>query len=96
MVEWYLGANDQYKKGEHIPYSINGYNGYVTVGARNTTVKDVMTLFQSTASRTSVVDTKKYDPMHFGVPRDKDQFFNPDMRVVEQKDFDIEVLSEKS
>lgn len=95
MVEWYLGANDQYKHGERIPYSINGYNGEVTVGARNRTNKEVMELFKNTASRTSVVDVDKYQPSAGGVPRKAEDFFNPQMKVVEQCDFHIELLKEE-
>jgi len=95
-VEWFLGANDQYKKGERIPWSINGYNGYVTVGARNKTPKEVMQLFQSCASRTKVVDVARYDPTRLGVPRKQEDFFNPEYKEVEQKDFDIELLSEST
>ena len=92
MVTFYLGVPPQYKKGERLKLSINGYDYMVTFGQRNTAPSEIVALLKNCASRTSVPDLEKTDPSKRGVPRDSSQFFNPEMKVMEHFDYDVEVL----
>ncbi len=91
-VEFYFGANHQYKKGERIPVNINGHVYHAVVGAKNKLPKDVVSLLQNCKSSTAVPDLERYDPSRRGMPRKQEDFFNPETRIEYQSDFDIEVL----
>jgi hypothetical protein len=92
MVEIYLPSNEQYKKGHVLPYSINGYQGRVIVGSRNTVPRDVVTMLKNCQSKTAVIDVDRYDERRGGVPRRQEQFENPATKLEVQSDFDIEEL----
>ncbi len=92
LVEFYLGANSQYQKGELIPVTVNGHRYEAKVGARNTLPKEVVAVLQDAKSRTAVVDRKAYDPHEGGTPRAEAEFFQPRMTDVYQSDYDIEIL----
>lgn len=92
MVDFYLGANPQYQKGEKIPLSINGHTYVATVGQRNTLPRELVALLQDSKSRTAVVDRKQYDPAEGGRPRAQEAFFNPQTTDVYQSEFDVEVI----
>lgn len=91
-VDFYLGANSQYTKGEVIPININGHTFEARVGQRNVLPKEVMQVLQDAKSRTMVVDRKQYDPAEGGKPREQADFFAPKTTHVYQSEFDIEVI----
>lgn len=91
-VDFYLGANPQYAKGESIPINVNGHTYEAKVGQRNILPKEVVAVLQDAKSRTVVVDRKAYDPAEGGLPRDQSQFFAPKTTHVYQSEFDIEVI----
>lgn len=92
-VDFYLGANAQYKKGERVPVVINGHRYNVVVGAKNTMPSEVVEVLQEAKSRTQVPDLASYDPSRRGVPRKEEEFFNPKQDYVYQSDFDVEILN---
>lgn len=92
-VEFYLGANSQYKKGERIPVKVNGHRYLVTVGAKNSMPSEVVEVLQEAKSHTLVPDLDRYDPSRRGVPRKEEEFGNVQRKVSEQSDFDIEILN---
>lgn len=91
-VKFYLPANEQYKKGHVLPYSINGHDGIAIVGAKNTAPREVVEMLKNCQSRTAVPNLKAVDPGQSGVPRDQADFFNPKIDHVYQSDFDIAEL----
>ena len=92
-VTFFFGANSQYKKGERIPVSINGYTYTAIVGAKNTLPEEVVAVLKNCKSSTNVPDVERYDPNKRGMPRNQNDFFNPETRVEYQEDFHIEVLN---
>ena len=92
-VEFVLMANDQYKKGEHIPLNVNGYEHHVVVGGRNKLPQDVLQVLLDAKSKTQVTDTDRYDPSRGGVPRKQEDFYNPVKKDVYQCEYDIEILN---
>ena len=92
MVEFYLAANAQYKKGEPIPVRVNGHDEWVVVGQRNKLPADALAVLENAKSKTRVPDLNEYDPARQGVPRKQEDFYNPKEEYVYQSDFDIEVL----
>lgn len=96
MVECYVAANDQYKKGETIPVTVNGYRYEVTIGSRNTIPQEVLSVLQNAKSKTAVPDLEAYDPSRGGVPRKQEDFFRGKQKFVEQSEWDIEVLKERN
>lgn len=93
-VEFYLGSNAQYKKGEAITINVNGYKHHAVVGQRNKLPKDALAVLQNAKSQTSVPDVDAYDPSRRGVPRKQEDFYAPARKYVYQSDFDIEILKE--
>lgn len=93
-VEFYLGANAQYDKGERIPIHINGYDYEAVVGSRNKLPKEVVEVLQNAKSQTKVVDLERYDPSKGGVPRKEKDFYNPATGFVYQSEWDVEILKE--
>lgn len=91
-VEFYLGANSQYKKGEEIPLDINGHKYGVIVGQRNKLPKEALEVLQNAKSQTEVPALSQYDPTRRGMPRKQEDFFRPKTEYVYQSDFDIEIL----
>lgn len=91
-VEFYLGANPQYKKGEAIPINVNGHKHWVVVGQRNTLPQDALEVLQNAKSQTEVPKLDEYDPARRGVPRKQEDFYNPKTEFVYQSDYDIEIL----
>ncbi len=92
-VEFFLGANGQYKKGEAIPISVNGTTTHwAVVGQKNKLPQEALEVLQNAKSKTAVPDLNQYDPTRRGVPRKQEDFYNPKMDYVYQSDFDIEVL----
>jgi hypothetical protein len=92
-VEFFLSANSQYKKGEKIPLSINGYEYYATVGQRNCLPEELVSLLKNSKSGTTVPELDRYNPDKGGMPRRQEDFFRPKTEVVYQSDFDIEELN---
>jgi hypothetical protein len=92
IIKFYLPPNEQYKKGERIPININGYQYVAVVGAKQELPADVVEVLENAKSRTAVPNLEKYDPERYGTPRSQDQFFNPEMKLVYQQDFDIQRL----
>lgn len=91
-VEFYLGANSQYQKGEEIPVKVNGYEYGVIVGQRNKLPQEVLEVLQNAKSQTEVPSLDAVDPHRRGVPRKQEDFFRPKTEYTYQSDFDIEVL----
>ena len=91
-VEFYLGANAQYQKGEAIGIKINGFKHYAIVGQRNKLPAQVLQVLRDAKSHTEVPNLEQYDPARRGVPRKQEDFYNPQTTHVYQGDFDIEVL----
>lgn len=94
-VEFYLGANGQYTKGEEIPINVNGHKHYVVVGQRNKLPQQALEVLQNAKSQTQVPDLKQYDPTKQGMPRKQEDFYRPKTEYVYQSDFDIEILNVK-
>lgn len=94
VVEFYLAANSQYKKGEVVPITVNGYKHWAVVGQRNKLMQDAFEVLQNAKSQTEVPKLSVYDPSQRGVPRKQEDFYNPKTEYVYQSDFDIEVLKE--
>jgi len=92
-VEFFLSANNQYRKGEHIPVSINGFDYVATVGQRNTLPEEVVAVLKNAKSSTTVPELDRYNPDKGGMPRRQEEFFRPRTEVVYQSDFDIEELN---
>lgn len=92
-VEFFLSANQQYKKGERIPISVNGYKFEATVGQRNKLPEEVVSVLKNAQSSTSVPELDRYNPDKGGMPRKQEDFFRPQKETVYQSDFDIEVLN---
>lgn len=92
LVEFYLPANEQYKKGYVLPYNINGHDGVAIVGAKNKAPREVVEMLKNCQSRTAVPKLKAVDPGQNGVPRDQAEFFNPKIEHIYQSDFDIAEL----
>lgn len=93
-VEFYLGANSQYQKGEAIPIRVNGgKKHWAVVGQRNKLPREALEVLQNAKSRTEVPDLEKYDPTRRGMPRKQEDFYNPKTEYVYQSDFDIEILT---
>lgn len=93
MVEFFLSANNQYKKGERIPVIINGHRYEAKVGQRNTLPAEVVAILKNCQSSTTVPELDRYNPDKGGMPRKQEEFFNPQTEVAYQSDFDIEVLN---
>ena len=92
-VDFFLSANTQYKKGERIPVSINGYDYVAVVGQRNRLPEEVVAVLKNAKSSTNVPDLDRYNPDKGGMPRRQEDFFRPKTEVVYQSDFDIEELN---
>lgn len=92
LVEFYLAANGQYKKGEPIPIQVNGKQEWAVVGQRNKLPADALAVLENAKSKTSVPDLKEYDPAQRGMPRKQEDFYNPKQDYVYQSDFDIEII----
>lgn len=95
LVDFYLAANAQYKKGERIPLSVNGFEYTCTVGSRQKLPKEVVDVLQNAKSRTERVKTSIYDPEKGGVPRKQEDFYKPEKDYVYHSEFDVEILSVK-
>ena len=93
IVEFFLSANHQYKKGERIPVNINGHKYEAIVGHRNKLPEEVVALLKNCQSSTAVPELERYNPDKGGMPRDQKDFFAPKTETVYQSDFDIEVLN---
>lgn len=93
IVEFYLSANSQYKKGERIPISINGHTYTAVVGQRNKLPEEAVAVLKNCQSSTNVPDLGRYNPDKGGMPRRQEEFFAPQTETVYQSDFDIEVLN---
>lgn len=91
-VEFFLSANNQYKKGERIPISVNGHDFVATVGQRNSLPEEVVSVLRNAKSTTTVPELSRYNPDKGGMPRKQEDFFRPSTEVVYQSDFDIEEL----
>lgn len=91
-VDFYLAANGQYRKGEAVPISVNGFEYIAKVGQRNTLPQEVLEVLQNAKSRTEVPDLASVDPDKRGMPRRQEDFYNPKKDYQYQCDFDIEVL----
>lgn len=91
--EFFLSANNQYKKGERIPITVNGFHFEATVGQRNRLPKDVVDVLRNARSSTKVPELDRYNPDKGGMPRSQAEFFRPTTEVVYQADFDIEKLN---
>lgn len=94
-VEFYLGANGQYQKGEGIPINVNGHKHWAVVGQRNKLPQEALEVLQNAKSKTEVPDLSQYDPSKRGMPRKQEDFYMPKTDYVYQSDFDIEILSVK-
>lgn len=92
-VEFFLSANNQYKKGERIPISVNGHKFEAIVGQRNRLPEDVVSVLKNCKSSTNVPDLDRYNPDKGGMPRKQEEFFRPSTEVIYQSDFDIEELN---
>lgn len=92
-VEFFLSANNQYKKGERIPIDVNGYKYVAVVGNRNRLPEEVVSVLKNARSSTTVPELERYNPDKGGMPRKQEEFFRPHTEVVYQSDFDIEVLN---
>lgn len=91
-VEFFLSANNQYKKGEEIPITVNGHTFVATVGQRNRLPDDVVSVLRNAKSATTVPELGRYNPDKGGMPRKQEDFFRPKTEVTYQSDFDIEEL----
>jgi hypothetical protein len=91
-VEFFLSANNQYKKGEQIPIIVNGHEFVAVVGQRNKLPDDVVSVLRNAKSSTAVPELGRYNPDKGGMPRRQEDFFRPKTEVVYQSDFDIEEL----
>ena len=92
VVDFYLAANSQYKKGEAIPIKVNGHKEWVVVGQRNKLPQGALEVLQNAKSKTKVPNLKEYDPSQRGMPRKQEDFYNPKEDYVYQSDFDIEII----
>ncbi|MGL5935278.1 MAG: hypothetical protein ACRCZI_06605 [Cetobacterium sp.] len=95
LESFYFGASAQYKKGERITVTVNGFSYEAVVGAKNTFPKEVVDVLRNCQSRTTVPDVDRYDPTRRGMPRKQEDFFNPATTVSYQCDFDIETIETK-
>lgn len=94
MVEFYLPENGLYKEGHVIPYSINGFQGTVKVGAKNRAPKDVVEMLKQCKSSSNVPNLDASDPTKHGAPRKQEDFFTMPTVKHHQQDFKVEILSE--
>jgi hypothetical protein len=92
IIKFYLPPNEQWKKGERIPIQINGYDYVAVVGAKQELPSDVLEVLENSKSTTAVPNLEKYDPERYGTPRSQDAFFNPELKMVYQSNFDVQRL----